>query len=111
MNYGVIILCKDKIFSRMIEIELKKAGCLIMPKNSTEEGFIVYIDAVYFRIAVNILVFVHYINGPFYHPEGFDRDCKEQCERQKQQYLAFMEYKAVTAEQEQIIKDVFSFHQ
>lgn len=46
MNYGVIILCKDKIFSRMIEIELKKAGCLIMPKNSTEEGFIVYIRDV-----------------------------------------------------------------
>lgn len=27
----------------MIEIELKNAGCLIMPKNSTEENFIVYI--------------------------------------------------------------------
>lgn len=43
MNYGVIISCKDKIFSRMIEIELKNAGCLVMPKNSIEENFIVYI--------------------------------------------------------------------
>jgi len=44
MNSGVMILCKDKIFSRMLEIELKTAGCFVVSGNISDGDIIVYIN-------------------------------------------------------------------
>lgn len=43
MNAGIIILCKDKIFSRMLEIELRNAGYTVMRKSSSDDTYVVYI--------------------------------------------------------------------
>ena len=45
MNSGIMILCKDKFFSRMLEIELKTAGCFVVSgDNVTEGAAVVYIN-------------------------------------------------------------------
>ena len=45
MNSGIIILCKDKIFSRMLELELKTAGCFVVSEDNVTDGAaVVYIN-------------------------------------------------------------------
>ena len=39
----VLLLCKDKIFSRMLEIELRNAGCQVASLNTSEDSNAVYV--------------------------------------------------------------------